>query len=558
MPAHDVVIVGGGVAGMRAALAARQAQVDVAVVSKLHPVRSHSAGTRAGINAALGDGDSWEQHAHDTVRASDYLGDQDAISLLCQEARAEIVALDHRGTPLNRAPDKRLQLRHLPGSSQPRSSFVDDLTGHVILHVLYEQVLKEQLPTYDEWFVTSLLMHDGACRGVVALDLHTGTIEAIHAKAVVLATGHAAQIYAPNAASLACTGDGLSLAYDAGATLLDMEMVQYHPFTIGGRKAIPLTKALVGAGAHVVNADGERFMTHAAATCAELAAADVCARAIQREIDAGRGVDNAVLLDVTQVDTGLLKQQFPQTLTLVKNFSGRDLTKEPIPVRPAVQATLGGIAVTTAGATSVPGLFAAGSCANVGVHGAGELSGNQLMESLVFGGRAGAAAADAARAAAGGQAPVALASAEEQRVQTLLEREQSDDTAAKIRAELGALMQSHAGLLRNASGLASAAEALDALRQRYTRLGVTNQQRVFNSELVGSFELGGLLQVAAAALAAATARQESRGSHQREDFPERDDEHWLRHTAITATPDGPQVAFRPVQVTNWQPEKRTY
>ena len=558
MPAHDVVIVGGGVAGMRAALAARQAQVDVAVVSKLHPVRSHSAGTRAGINAALGDGDSWEQHAHDTVRASDYLGDQDAISLLCQEARAEIVELDHRGTPLNRASDKRLDLRHLPGSSQPRSSFVDDLTGHVILHVLYEQILKEQLPTYDEWFVMSLLMHDGACRGVVALDLHTGTIEAIHAKAVVLATGHAAQIYAPNAASLACTGDGLSLAYDAGATLLDMEMVQYHPFTMGGRKAVPLTKALVGAGAHVVNAAGERFMTQAAPASAELAAADVCALAIQREIDAGHGVDNAVLLDATQVDAGVLKQRFPQTLTLVKNFSGRDLTKEPIPVRPAVQATLGGIAVTTAGETSVPGLFAAGSCANVGVHGAGELSGNQLMESLVFGGRAGRAAADAARADTGGQAPATLASAEEQRVQALLNHAQSDDTAAKIRAELGALMQSHAGLRRNASGLASAAEALDALRQRYARLGVNNQQRVFNSELVGLFELGGLLQVAAATLAAATARQESRGSHQREDFPERDDEQWLCHTAITVTPDGPQVAFRPVQVTDWQPEKRTY
>ena len=248
MPEHDVVVVGGGVAGLRAALAARQAQANVAVVSKLHPVRSHSAGTRAGINAALGSGDSWEQHAHDTVRASDYLGDQDTIALLCQEALPDMVALDHMGAPFNRGADKRPQLRRLPGSQQARSCFVDDLTGHVLLQVLYEQVLKEEIPTYDEWFVTSLLLHDGTCRGVMALDLRHGTLQAVHAKAVVLATGNGAQVYAPNAASLACTGDGVSLAYNAGAALLDMEMVQYHPLTMGGRQAIPVTRALWPSG----------------------------------------------------------------------------------------------------------------------------------------------------------------------------------------------------------------------------------------------------------------------------------------------------------------------
>ena len=556
MPEHDVVVVGGGVAGLRAALAAKQAQVDVAVVSKLHPVRSHSAGTRAGINAALGSEDAWEQHALDTVRASDYLADQENVEILCQEALSEIVRLDHFGALFNRGPDKRPLLRQLPGSSRPRSCFIDDLTGHVLLHVLYEQVLKEQIAMYDEWFVTGLLVHDGACRGVVALDLRRGILQAVHAKAVILATGHAAQMYTPNAASLACTGDGISLAYNAGAALLDMEMVQYHPLTMGGRKTIPLTRALLGVGAHLVNNAGERFMQTVAPERAELAAADVCARAIQAEIDAGRGTDGAVLLDATQVEAGLLQRQFVQTLSLVKSFTGQDLTKQPVAVRPAVQATLGGIAVTTDGATSVAGLFAAGACANVGVRGAGELAGNALMESVVFGRRAGAAAAAAARDTTAGQAPASLVQAEEQRIQKLVGRDRGGDTPARVRAELGKVMHTQVGMQRQAAGLSEAAETLHALQQRAARLGLANKQMIYNGELLAVLELKALIQVASATVAAATVRQESRGSHTREDFSERDDTHWLQHTVTTGTPDGPRVETRPVRLTRWQPERK--
>lgn len=554
MPEHDVIVVGGGVAGLRAALAAKQAGVDVAVVSKLHPVRSSSAGTRAGMNVALGAGDSWEQHAADTIRASDYLGEQDAIEYLCQAALTEIVALDHMGALFNRDAERQLQLRRLPGSGQARSCFTDDLTGHILLHVLYEQVLKEAIATYDEWFVTSLLVDDGVCRGVVALNQRGGSIEALHGKAVILATGHASQLYASNAASAACTGDGISLAYKAGVALLDMEMVQYHPLAIGGRKAVPVTRGLLGVGAQLVNGAGERFMTAVAPDSAELAAADVCAYAMQSELDAGRG---AVSLDASEVDSGLLNQQFSQTLSLVKSLTGCDLSKQPVAVRPAVLATLGGIAVTMDGATSVTGLFATGECANVGIRGAGELTGNALMESVVFGGRAGTAAAAAAREATAGQA-TALVQAEEQRLQALCQRDPNEDRPGKLGAELGALMQAKAGLLRSATSLSEAIEAVDGLRQRVAVLGLTNKQMVYNHELQAVLEVGALVEVASALLAAAAVRQESRGSHRREDFPERDDTNWLCHTVTTATPDGPKVDALPVQQTRWQPERRTY
>jgi succinate dehydrogenase/fumarate reductase flavoprotein subunit len=299
-------------------------------------------------------------------------------------------------------------------------------------------------------------------------------------------------------------------------------------------------------------------MRTAASATAELAAADVCARAMQAEIDAGRGTEGAVFLDATQVDAQLLKRQFSQTLALVKTLTGGDLTKTPVPVRPAVQATLGGIAVTPDGATSVSGLFAAGACANVGVRGAGELAGNPLMESVVFGRRAGTAAAAAARQARVGQVSAALVQAEERRIQALVQRDRGDDTAGKVRAALGAAMHTHAGMQRQATGLATAAAAVETLRQRAAGLGLVNKQLVFNSELLAVLELGALLQVASAILAAATARQESRGSHKRGDFPERDDAHWLHHTVTTVTPAGSKVETRPVRLTRWQPERRAY
>jgi len=551
MPDHTVVVVGGGVAGIRAALAARAQGADVALVSKVHPLRSHSCTSQGGLNAALAPDDSRELHALDTVTGGDFLGNQDAVETLAREAPDAVLELDRWGAPFNRDERGRLALRRLAGASRARACYADDLTGHVVLQVLHEQLLAARIPAYVEWVVTSLLMDDGACRGVVALELATGTLHPITARAVVLATGGFGRAWEPTGASLGLTGDGLALAYRAGAVLQDMEMVQYHPTGLPGTGGL-LTEALLGEGATLITREGERVLATQAPRLGERAPRDLVARTIATCLQAGQ----EVLLDARPLGEGRLGKAFAVTRHLVKTVAGVDLAKEPVPVEPVPHRTMGGIRVDVSGATGVPGLFATGGCAATGVHGANRLGGNSLLEALVFGRRAGEAAARAAAVAPPGAGASGRLADEERALEALAARGGGPDAAAAIRQTLTRTMRERVGLFREAAGLTEAIRTIVGLQERYRGIGVAASSRRWNYALVGHLELGHLLEVARVAAAAALARQESRGAHARRDFPERDDGQWLRHTLASFTPDGPKLDAQPVVITRWPPGRR--
>ena len=392
MPEHDVIVVGGGFAGMRAALAAKAAGADVALVSKVHPLRSHSSGSHSGINAALAPDDSWESHAQDTIVAGADLSERDAVEVLCREGIEDVIQLEHMGVIFSRDGAGRIDVMPFAGSSRPRTCYVGDSAGHIILQVLYEQLLRHQVQTYDEWFATSLMIEDGNCRGVIALELSSGGLQQLYADAVVLATGGFGRMYEPSTSSYAATADGVALAYLAGASLMDMEMVQYHPTTLKG-KGVVITEAARGEGAYLVNAGGDRFMASSSPEAMEMATRDVCARAVEEEIRQGRGVDGCVFLDFRHLDKARLDDRLPETQLLVNRLADIHLKEALVPVRPAMHRPIGGIRVDLQGASGVPGLYAAGECACGGVHGANRLGGNSLLECIVFGRRAGEAAA---------------------------------------------------------------------------------------------------------------------------------------------------------------------
>jgi succinate dehydrogenase / fumarate reductase flavoprotein subunit len=553
MPKHSVLIVGGGIAGMRAALAAKERSGDVAVISKVHPLRTQGGTSQGGINAAMREGDSAELHAGDTVKGGDYLGDQDAVELLTGAAASAVITLDHWGVPFNRDEHRRLDARRLGGASRPRACFVDDMTGHAILQVLYEQLLKAKIPTYEEWVVTRLLVDDGACVGVVALELASGRIDAFTANAVVLASGGCARVYEPTAAAYGVTGDGVALAYRAGAPLMDMEMVQFHPLGIKGSGMI-LTETLLGLGGYLVNGGGERFTLKHAPTLGELAPRDIVARAAEEAIVSGRA--EFVALDLRHLDGDELRRQLPFTSNIIKTQAGVDPVKDTIPVRPVAHRTMGGIQVNPDGATGVAGLYATGGCAATGVHGANGLAGNWLLEALVFGERAGRAAAQ--RESRPAKAVEARLEDERRRIAAIIDRPADREKAGAIRGGLGRLMRRHVGPLRDAPGLQEAATKLIELAARSRQAGVMNKSQRYNYELAGLLELESLLTVADVIVAAAGFRQESRGAHVRQDRPARDDAQWLAHTVASFRLDGAAMSSKPVTITRWKPEGRRY
>ena len=394
---HDVLIVGAGLAGLRCAVEAQRLGLDVAVITKVHPVRSHSNAAQGGINAPLTDrGDDWKGHALDTIKGSDYLADQDAVEIMSQEAGDAVLELERMGVIFSRGDDGKLGTRRFGGQKVARTFFVGAITGSALLHVLYEQSLKMGLTVYEEWFVTSLIKHEGAVKGVVALDLKTGEIEAITAKSVVIAAGGAGRVFEPSTNALICTGDGLSLAWNNGAGLMDMEMIQYHPTTLA-RTGILLSEAARGEGAYLLNAEGDRFMEKYAPDYMELASRDVVSRAEQTEINEGRGIDGNVLLDLRHLGKEFIETRLGYLQEVSVEFLGIDMSEKPVPIRPGMHYIMGGIKTDVDGETGVPGLYAAGECANVSVHGANRLGANSLLDTVVFGRRSAVKASDYVR-----------------------------------------------------------------------------------------------------------------------------------------------------------------
>ena len=554
---HDAVVLGGGLAGMRAALEAARCGADVAVVSKVYPTRSHSVAAQGGINAALGEDDSWLDHAFDTVKGSDYLADQDAAAVLCRDAPSDILELEHMGVTFNRREDGRLAQRPFGGAGTPRTCYVADITGHVILHVVWEQTVRSGIDFYDEWFAVSLIVEEGRCRGIVALDMRSGRLHTFEAKAVILATGGLGRVYEPSTNGLICTGDGAALAYRAGAALMDMEFTQFHPTTLYP-SGVLITEGARGEGGHLLNALGDRFMADYAPERLELASRDVVSRAEQVEINSGRGVNGCVMLDMRHLSRELILTRLNQIYELAWDLAGVDMLTNTVPIRPGMHYQMGGVKTDIDGRCTLPGLYAAGECACVSVHGANRLGGNSLLETVVFGRRAGRTAAQEAEEEKFVNLTPAVAHDHAGRIDALLSRSNLGIRAAALRRELGATMQERAGIFRDGAGLSAGLEALHGLRDRYESVSVQDQGSVFNTDLISALELGNMLDLAEVMMASSLARQESRGAHARRDFPDRDDEGWLKHTLATYTPDGPRLDYGPVTITEWQPQARSY
>jgi succinate dehydrogenase / fumarate reductase flavoprotein subunit len=547
---HDILIVGAGLAGMRAAVAVPPGP-DVAVVSKVHPVRSHSVAAQGGINAALGADDSWEKHAFDTAKGGLWLGDQDAIEALCREAPDDIHALERMGVIFSRDEQGRIAQRPFGGAGFPRTCYAADRTGHALLHAMYEQLLKRQVLVYEEWYVTALIVEDGVCRGVIAWDVVNGGLHAIGAKAVILATGGCSRIYLTSTNAVINTGDGMSMAYRAGAPLMDMEFIQFHPTTLKDT-GILITEGARGEGGYLLNTLGERFMKRYAPEQMELATRSTVSLAIDREIAEGRGVDGCILLDLRHLGRERILERLPQIRQLALDFVGVDPIESPIPVRPGAHYVMGGIKTNSWGETAVPGLYAAGECACISIHGANRLGGNSLMETIVFGRRAGTRASEYAGTAGPPRGDAGLLRREAARIARLTKSE-GLERAWQVREELGRVLTQHLGLVRTRDRIAEALAAVQALKARAANVRLDDKGRVFNTDLIAALELGSLVELAETVVVGALAREESRGAHYRSDFPKRDDANWLRHTLCRHTPDGPRLDYAPVTITKFPP-----
>ncbi|MDS0474160.1 FAD-binding protein [Natrinema sp. 1APR25-10V2] len=609
---HDVIVVGAGGAGLRAAVAAHEAGADVAMVSKLHPVRSHTGAAEGGINAALQEGDDWELHAYDTMKGSDYLGDAPAVETLAKNAPEETMNLEHWGMPFSREEDGRVSQRPFGGLSYPRTTYAGAETGHHLLHTMYEQVVKRGIQVYDEWYVMDLATtdepdpNDRECHGVVAYDVQSGNIEGFKAnQGVVLATGGPGQAFDHTTNAVSCTGDGHAMAYRAGAPLEDMEFIQFHPTSLPSTGVL-ISEGVRGEGGILYNSEGERFMFEYgyANNSGELASRDVVARAELTEVDEGRGVnDEYVHLDMRHLGEERIMDRLENILHLAEDFEGVDGLVEPMPVKPGQHYAMGGIEVDENGQTCVNGLYAAGECACVSVHGGNRLGGNALPELIVFGKRAGRHAAgddlgeaeirtgygddvedetdadlpvrpgEAGLDTAGGVAADGGVAAEaegvlQRKVESARERVDrlmdKDDGVqhAEIRSKLQQAMTDYVNVFRTEEGIKKALKVIRECRQEYQDVYVDDPSRTFNTDLQQTIETRNLIDVAETIALGALVRNEFRGAHWRQENQIRDDENWLKHTLISWDDGEPSIFYRPVilegENKTYEPKERSY
>jgi len=568
VPTYDVLIVGGGLAGLRAAIAAvsTDPRTSVAMVSKVYPMRSHTVSAEGGCAAVLREPDSFDNHAFDTIKGSDYLADQEVVEVFVREAPLEVVQLEHWGCPWSREPDGRISVRPFGGMTTWRTCFAADKSGFHMLHTIFQTSLRyEQIHRYDEFFVTSLIAEDGRCEGVIGFDIRTGEVQSIAARSVILATGGNGRTFAFTTNGSICTGDGMALAYRAGVPLKDMEFVQFHPTGMPST-GILITEAVRGEGGYLINSEGERFCAAYVPNKMELGPRDIISRAMVTEFEAGRGFKGPygdyMHLDVRHLGEEVIDRKLPFMRELGLEYMGIDIVVDPIPVRPVEHYMMGGVDTDISGATPLSGLYAAGECANAGLNGANRLGSNSLPECLVFGAAAGRAAARFARSA---QAPTAnpiaaLVRDEERRIsKTYLERSTGYDRVGEIREDLQKAMDEHVGVFRTGEGLREMAGELPRLRERLARAQIDDHSRTFNTELVQALELEFMLDGAETIVHSALAREESRGSHARRDFPDRNDERYLAHTMAYRSPgESPRLEYQTVHITNWQPQARTY
>ena len=606
---HDVVVVGAGGAGLRAAIAAQEAGADVAVVSKLHPVRSHTGAAEGGINAALRDADSWEDHAYDTMKGSDYLSDAPAVEALCQESPEEVIRLEHWGMPFSREDDGRVSQRPFGGLSFPRTTYAGAETGHQMLHTMYEQVVKRGITVYDEWYVMDLAVTDEpdptdrTCHGVVGYDIQTGEISGFRADdGVILATGGMGQVFDHTTNAVANTGDGVAMAYRAGVPMEDMEFIQFHPTTLPSTGVL-ISEGVRGEGGILYNSEGERFMFEGgyANNDGELASRDVVSRAELTEVNEGRGIeDEYVHLDMRHLGEDRILDRLENILHLAEDFEGADGLEEPMPVKPGQHYAMGGIETNEYGETVVDGLYAAGECACASVHGANRLGGNALPELIVFGKRAGRHAAGEEFGEAevttgktgdwhpadyefgvevgetGGTGPAAadggtvLSDAEsvlaaavdraEARIDALLSREGRNH--AEIRSKVQETMTANVNVFREEGRLEETLTDIREARDAYKTVAVSDPSRTFNTDLMHTIETRNILDIAEALTMGALAREEFRGAHWRKNHQERKDGEWLKHTFVSWNDGEPELWYKPAvldgEKRSYEPKSRSY